>query len=173
MDISQMNSSQLNEVRMNLIRNIMNTDCNILDISHRYGATSYIDFITRHELGGNKIMKGYDDFARPFIVFKAEIIYNDSNYNQKIYTTFTTFFKRYADDDLLWTACGHDGALLFDTVGGANVEQLKLLDELLKNGYVDLTPDMDYKNLRLYPFGVIDISKLQPIKIKLGYNMIQ
>ena len=83
-----MNSLQLNNLRSNLIKSIMNTKCNVLDISHRYGHTSYIDFIKQSELQENKIMKGHDDFERPFIVFKAEIIYNDSNNNPKIYTTF-------------------------------------------------------------------------------------
>jgi len=171
MDISQMNSLQLNELRRNLIRNIMNTECNILDISHRFGHTSYIDFINHDELKENKIIKGIDDHNRQFIVFKAEIIYNDLNNNPKIYTTFTTFFKRYTDNDFLWHACGHYGPILFDTVGGANIEQLKLLNDLLKNGYVDLTPEMDYEKLKLYFF--IDKDDLTPIKIKIGYDVIQ
>ena len=39
----QMDNSQM--TRISLIKSIMNTNSNILDISHRYGATSYIDFI--------------------------------------------------------------------------------------------------------------------------------
>jgi hypothetical protein len=157
-----MNNSQM--TRMSLIKSIMDIDCNTLDVSHRYGSTSYIDFIEQSELEKNiNIMKGIDDFKRPFVVFKAEIIYENSTFNIK---TFTTFFQRYVDDSLLYHACGHDGPLLFDTVGGTNISQLKLLDELLKNGYVDLTPDMDFKELRLTLNGKAFI---QPTKIQLGY----
>jgi hypothetical protein len=142
----------------------MDTNCTELDISHKYGHTSYIDFIKQSDLQENIMMKGIDDFERPFIVFKSEIIYENSKFNKK---TFTTFFKRYVDDSLLWHACGHDGPLLFDTVGGANISQLKLLADLLKNGYVDLTPDMKYEELRLSLNGKAFI---QPIKIQLGYS---
>lgn len=153
-------------LRINLIKSIMNTDCDTLDISHRYGDTSYIDFIKKEQLPKNiNVMKGKDDFERPFIVFKAEFIYENSKYNKK---TFTTFFQRYTDDSLLWHACGHDGPLLFDTVGGANISQLKLLDDLLKNGYVDLTPDMEYEKLRLSLNGK---ALIKPIKIQLGYSI--
>jgi hypothetical protein len=150
--------------RLNLISSIMDTNCTELDISHKYGHTSYIDFIKQSDLQENIMMKGIDDFERPFIVFKSEIIYENSKFNKK---TFTTFFKRYVDDSLLWHACGHDGPLLFDTVGGANISQLKLLADLLKNGYVDLTPDMKYEELRLSLNGKAFI---QPIKIQLGYS---
>jgi hypothetical protein len=142
----------------------MNYNCKKLDIDFRYGNTSYIDFIKQHEVQEN-LMKVLVDFERPFLVFKAEIIYENSKFNKK---TFTTFFQRYTDDSLLWHACGHDGPLLFDTVGGANISQLKLLDDLLKNGYVDLTPDMDYENLKL----ILNIKvQTTPIKIKLGHSV--
>jgi hypothetical protein len=157
-----MDSSRMTKLK--LITSIRDTDCTKLDISNRYGSTSYIDFIEKSELQENVMMRGIDDFNRPFIVFKAEIIYENSEFNKK---TFTTFFQRYTDDSLLWHACGHDGPLLFDTVGGANISQLKLLDDLLKNGYVDLTPDMDYHELRLCLSGKAFI---KPIKIQLGYS---
>ena len=154
------------ELRMNLIKSIMTTDCDTLDISHRYGDTSYIDFIKQQELPENiNVMKGKDDFERPFIVFKAEFIYENSKYNKK---TFTTIFQRYVDDKLLVQACGHDGTLLFDTIGGTNITQLKLLDDLLKNGFVELRPDMNYIQLRLPLNGKAFI---KPIKIKLGYSI--
>jgi hypothetical protein len=157
-----------NNLRINLIRSIMDTNCAELDISHRYGATSYIDFIEQSELQENIMMKGSDDFNRPFIVFKAQVIYNDSEFNKKKINTFTTFFQRYTDDSLLWHACGHNGPLLFDTVGGANITQLKLLDDLLKNGYVDLTPDMDYEKLRLTLNSKAQTAR---IKIQLGHSI--
>jgi len=158
-----MDSSRMTKLK--LITSIRDTDCTKLDISNRYGSTSYIDFIEKSELQENVMMRGIDDFNRPFIVFKAEIIYENSEFNKK---TFTTFFQRYTDDSLLWHACGHDGPLLFDTAGGANITQLKLLDDLLKNGVVDLTPDMDYDKLKLYYIRCKDIKR---IRIQLGHSI--
>ena len=152
--------------RISLIKSIMDINCTKLDVSHRYGGTSYIDFIEQNELEKNvNVMKGIDDFERPFVVFKAEIIYENSKFNKK---TFTTFFQRYVDDSLVYQACGHDGPLLFDTVGGTNITQLKLLDDLLKNGFVDLTPDMDYDELKL---SLNFKALVKPIKIQLGYSI--
>ena len=150
--------------RISLIKSIMDTNCNILDISFRYGSTSYIDFIEKSELKENTMMKGRDDFERPFVVFKAEIIYENSKFNKK---TFTTFFQRYTDDPLICHACGDNGPLLFDSCGGTNITQLTLLDELLKNGSVDLTPDTNYEELRLY---LNSKALVKPIKIQLGYS---
>jgi hypothetical protein len=161
-----MDSSRMTKLK--LITSIRDTDCTKLDISNRYGSTSYIDFIEKSELQENVMMRGIDDFNRPFIVFKAQVIYNDSEFNKKIINTFTTFFQRYTDDSLLWHACGHDGPLLFDTAGGANITQLKLLDDLLKNGVVDLTPDMDYDKLKLYYIRCKDIKR---IRIQLGHSI--
>ena len=159
-----MDNSQMN--RKSLISSIMDIDCPKLDINHRYGATSYIDFIEQNELEENvNVMKGTDDFERPFVVFKAEIIYENSKFNKK---TFTTFFQRYVDDSLVYQACGNNGPLLFDTRGGTNITQLKLLDDLLKNGFVDLAPDMDYDELRL---SLNFKALVKPIKIQLGHSV--
>lgn len=156
----------MDNLRIDLIKSIMNIKCNTLDISYRYGTTSYIDFIKQSDLQENiNIMKGRDDFDRTFIVFKAEIIYENPKFNKK---TFTTFFQRYTDDQLVWQACGHDGILLFDTVEGTNITQLKLLDELFKNGFINLTPDMNYEELKLPLNGKAFI---KPIKIQLGYSV--
>jgi hypothetical protein len=152
----------MDNLHINLVKSIMDTSCDILNISYRYGSTSYIDFIEKSELKEN-VMKGMDDFDRPFIVFKAEIIYENSKFNKK---TFTTFFQRYTDDKLLFHACGHDGPILFDTVGGTNIVQLKLLNDLLKNGSVELTQDTDYEELKLSLNGKAFI---KPVKIQLGY----
>ena len=146
-----------------LIKDIMNMNCKILDITHRYGSTTYIDFIKQNEVEEN-IMKGIDDFERPFIVFKAKIIYENSKFNKNI---FTTFFQRYTDNLLLWCASGHDGVLLFDTIGGTNITQLKLLDDLLKNGYVDLNTTTNYEELKL---SLNSKTLDKPIKIQLGYS---
>jgi len=150
------------------LQNIMDYNCKILDVRERFGHTNYIDFIKQSEVTEN-IMKGIDDHERPFIVFKAEFVYNN-NKNTKIikktFHTFTTFFQRYTDNKLLWHTCGHDGYLLFDSNGGANLVQLKMVEELLKNGYIDLTPDMDIYQLRLK----INYENPYPIRIQLGHS---
>jgi hypothetical protein len=157
------------------LQNIMDYNCKILDIRERFGNTGYIDFIKQSEVTEN-IMKGIDDNERPFIVFKAEFVYNTNNTNTNTNTnnkntkiikkTFTTFFQRYTDNKLLWHTCGHDGELLFDSNGGANLVQLKMVEELLKNGYIDLTPDMDIYQLRLK----INYTNPYPIRIQLGHS---
>ena len=60
--------------------------------------------------------------------------------------------------------CFYD--LLFDSNGGANLIQIKMIEEILKNGYIDLTPDMDIYQLRLK----INYTKPYPIRIQLGYS---
>jgi len=147
------------------LKNIMEYNCKTLDVKGRFGDTSYIDFIKQSEVNEN-IMKGIDDFKRPFIVFKSEIIYNNLHLDLSK-KTFTTFFQRYSDNNLLWHACGHDGKILFDSVGGTNLVQIKMIEELLKNGYIDLTPDMDIYQLRLF----IDYTKPYPIRIQLGHSV--
>ena len=156
------------------LQNIMDYNCKTLDVRDRFGDTNYIDFIKQSEVTEN-IMKGIDDNERPFIVFKSEFIYNTNNTNninntnntniKIIKKTFTTFFQRYTDNKLLWHTCGHDGDLLFDSNGGANLIQIKMIEEILKNGYIDLTPDMDIYQLRLK----INYTKPYPIRIQLGY----
>jgi hypothetical protein len=148
------------------LQNIIDYNCKLLDVRERFGDTNYIDFIKQSEVTEN-IMKGIDDHERPFIVFKAELVYNTNNKNTKIIKkTFTTFFQRYTDNKLLWHTCGHDGELLFDSNGGANLVQIKMVEELLKNGYIDLTPDMDIYQLRLK----INYTNPYPIKIQLGHS---
>lgn len=117
-----------------LINKIMDFNCDILDIGEKIGHTSYIDFIKQTDLENNNIMKGYDCFRRKFIVFKATYIFEDNT----IKKTFSTFFQRYTDNDRLWHICGHDGSLIFDTCGGAKLEQLEIIEKLLYNGFIEL-----------------------------------
>ena len=84
---------------------------NILDLQDRKGITGYIDFINPTELNDYNVMSGFDYANRRFFVIKAEIEYSDKT---KI-KTFTTFFQRYSDNNLLWHTSGHYGKLLFDT----------------------------------------------------------
>jgi hypothetical protein len=92
------------------LQNIMDYNCKILDIRERFGNTGYIDFIKQSEVTEN-IMKGIDDNERPFIVFKAEFVYNTNNTNTNnkntkiIKKTFTTFFQRYTGEDHFFVSC--------------------------------------------------------------------
>jgi len=151
-------------------REMMDTDCPTLYLGNRTGATGYLDFITKDDLKENNIMKGYDSFDRKFIVIKAYYEFIDG----KKYDLLTTFFQRYNDSETLWMSAGGLSKLLMHTDGGMKLEQFILLNELLKNGKIDLTLDIIYKcNLNCYPnYGKpydeqIDGLKI-PLKIVLG-----
>jgi hypothetical protein len=101
-----------------------------LDIGLKCGSTGYLDFINPSELGSNNIMKGIDSVSRKFYVFKAILVYP----NGKTKKTFTTFFQRFSDDELLWHCCGHFGENLMSTEGGANLEQIKMIYQLFSSG---------------------------------------
>lgn len=122
-----------------ITNNIYNIDCPELDIGQRRGWTSYIDFIDTTEFP-ESFRKGTDIYGRNFVVFRANIYYANGQHKE----TFTTLFQRYADRNHLWMTAGktQETRILFDTTGGANIEQLKLTYELLKNGQVELTDDM-------------------------------
>jgi hypothetical protein len=155
----------------NLINDIFNYDCEILDIEKRQGQTGYIDFIKQNEVLTD-VAKGCDIHNRNFIVFKAKFIYISNNEEK----CFSTFFKRYIDIPL-YHICGHDGKLLMQTVGGMTIEQAELIKKLLYEKVVDINLDMII-NLKLncYPFSSFTLSKDDaidetkiPYQIKLGY----
>jgi hypothetical protein len=154
-----------------ILNTIFSENYPILDIGHRKGATGYIDFIHPSELGDQYIMKGVDCFGRLFIVFKCEIIdfYNEDKYQTgeifseekeeaKKRSFFTTFFQRYTGDETLYHTAGHYGNYLFDTQGGASVEQMRMLLELLKNGSLELNYE-EIKKLRVTYREFYSISK--------------
>lgn len=118
-----------------LIINIFNHECKELDVGQRMGYTSYIDYIEQKELQENEnVVKGMDCKMRPFIVFKATIIYEDGTEKK----TFSTLFQRYSNDNNIWHICGHDGSLIFDTSGGIREDQLVFIDELLEKKSVEI-----------------------------------
>ena len=118
-----------------LIINIFNHPCKELDVGQRMGYTSYIDYIEQKELPENEnVVKGMDCKMRPFIVFKATIIYKNKTKKK----TFSTLFQRYSNDKNIWHICGHDGSLIFDTSGGIREDQLVFIDELLEKGSVQI-----------------------------------
>ena len=117
-----------------------------LDIDERQGLTGYIDFIDINEII-SPVMKGIDMFDRCFITLCAEV-----EYNNETVQTFTTFFKRYTDSDIIWHACGKYNNQLMVSDGGMNMQQFNLLSDLLKYGTVvfdDGTDDETIMKLRL------------------------
>jgi len=165
---NSLSESEIEELKYNI--DLLNKlEFNNLDIKNKQGATGYIDFISLDEVDHN-VMKGYDVFNRVFFVIKAEIENSDGS---KI-KTFTTFFQRYSDNKNLWHTAGNFKSLLFDTVGGATLSQIKMLIELLINGYFNLDLEK-IQNLKIncYPNNEyeknIDITKC-PIKINIGYS---
>jgi len=125
---------------------IFNYECPRLDIGKRVGHSEYIDFIQEEELLDNNIMKGTDSYRRKFIVIKAIVILKNGERKK----TFSTFFQRYSENDLLWHCCGHHGVNLMDTCGGMNIGQIIFLRELLYNKKCELTSEIIEKNALIY-----------------------
>jgi hypothetical protein len=138
---------------------IFDIDCPILDIGEEVGVTGYIDFINPERFS-ESVRKGTDKYGRKFITFRANIEYNDG----EIIKTFTTFFQRYAREELLWMCAGKQ-TQLFSTEGGSNLLQMKLLLKLLRDYNVDVTEDM-IQNCRLVKTGLM-ASKNKPVRITL------
>ena len=148
-----------------LINQIYNYDCPILNIGDRKGHTGYIDFIQEKELGLNSVMKGMDCIQRPFIIIKAELVLS----NGDTIPTISTFFQRYNDCKSLWQCCGHTGRLLMNTDGGMSEIQFEFLNQLLnvKEKVVDLELD-SIKKLRLqYDFNDEHLVGVIPIQVRL------
>ena len=152
-----------------LINQIYNYECAILNIGDRKGHTGYIDFIQEKELGENSVMKGFDCIQRPFIIIKAELVLS----NGDTIPTISTFFQRYNDCKSLWQCCGHSGRLLMNTDGGMSEFQFEFLNQLLnvtekeKEKEVDLDLD-SIKKLRLnYDFNNEDLIGVIPIQVRL------
>ena len=168
-----MSQTEIDE-RKELINKLFRINVEQLDIGNAQGSTGYIDFIKPTSLDNNNIMKGRDINGRRFIVFKAEIILS----NSKKIQTFTTFFQRYYDSDLTWHTCGHYGLNLFDTCGGVNNIQARILYELLSNNSVDLNnfsiDELD--NLKLLWKNGLDeeynaSEDIYPTQINVGYSI--
>jgi len=161
--------------RTEYLTKILSLKFDRLDIGNRIGSTDYLDFITPEELNSHNVMSGYDFASRPFFVFKAEIEF-DTGRKLK---TFSTFFQRYADNDLTWHICGHYGRNIMCTCGGSNNDQIKMLYELLSTGHykLDKLDNDKLDNLSLdYKYDLIkddgNNNELEiPIEIRIGYSM--
>ena len=171
---NRLTQEETNE-REELLNKLIKIDVETLEIGDTEGHSGYIDFIHPNLLNNNNIMKGIDRYNRPFIVFKAEIIL--PNYTK--IQTFTTFFQRFNDSKFTWHACGHHGLNLFDTCGGANNAQIKILYELLSNKTVSLDDiELDeIDNLKLLWRNSIkeedyhELKYVYPVRINVGYNI--
>lgn len=154
-----------------IITNIFNYECDILNIQDKEGYTGYIDFIKKSNLNNNIVMKGLDKFNRRFLVFKAEFIYPDG----KIIQSFTTFFQRYDNNLGIWHTCGNDGQLLMSSDGGMTKQQMLFIKQLLYEKTINLDKSIVINTrLRCYPntyhfHEEIDISKI-PLKVNLGHS---
>jgi hypothetical protein len=139
-------------------------DLPVLDIQNRLGHTDYIDFIESYELSDN-VMKGIDYAQRHFIVIKAEIEYS----NKSRVKTFTTFFQRYPDNEILWHSAGNFGTLLFNTDGGASLDQINMLHDLLLNGFYELNIKKNHI-LRITKIEDNNDKSIYPKWIYIGYT---
>ena len=129
--------SENNEFIHEHMDKIMDKNYPILDIGECNGSTGYLDFITFNDLYA-PVMKGYDQYKRPFLVISAVITKSDGS----TIKTMETFFQRYEDFKNLWHGCGHDGPYFLSTQGGMNIKQVNFIENLLENNKVDLTDEL-------------------------------
>ena len=140
-----------------IFNSIYDKDLNIYDLCEKMGSTGYIDFITDKDLS-NEIVKGIDVYNRKFIIFKANFIYPN---NKKIYT-LSTIFQRYTDCNTCFMCCGNHHKYLLYSDGGLRKCELELVNNLITNGFVDLTEEIMEK-CRL----TCDKYENMPIKIEI------
>lgn len=153
-------TNQEKEEKEQIINLLCKLDLDTFDSSNRVGSTGYIDFIKPDELDSNvKCVKGIDKFGRKFFVFKAKFIFANENF----FDTFSIFFQRYTDNELLWMCCGNYKTYLMNTEGGTNNSQLKLIYELLKEGKIKLNKEICLE-LRLNFTDDFDIYKMPDSK---------
>lgn len=121
----------------NRMANIMNKNFPILEIGNCNGSTDYLDFITFNDLYA-PVMKGCDQYKRPFFVISAVITKSDGS----TVRTQETFFQRYRDIKYIWHGCGHYGPYFLSTIGGMTIKQINFIENLLENNKVDLTEEL-------------------------------
>ena len=140
------------------LNEVFSTECRLLDIGDRQGWTYYIDFIQPEELGDEHTMKGQDARGRRFIVFKCTV--ND----KKPIRLFTTLFQRHPSDHFLYHTAGHYGIHLFTTTGGASLEQVERMRQLLQTGRMYLNVDA-MSELRIGYRSDAQIERLDPATV--------
>ncbi len=152
-----------------LARKILSIDCQVLDIGNRQGSTGYIDFITQSELT-RSIAKGFDLNGRGFIAWKAECVLTSYDETSE-FSTFTTFFKRYAEtESMLYHTCGHDGQNLFSTEGGCSEAQMKFLLKLLETKEVTLNKEQIEAYRIIFQSWSFNLSDNATLKVTIPNN---
>jgi hypothetical protein len=156
--------------REKCISKIMSYQCPILDVGERRGHSGYIDFIRENEIvKTTNVAKGHDNVFRFFITVRADFVY-PNGYRER---TFSTFFQRYYDSKKIWHCCGNDGTRMMDSDGGMNLQQFRLITNLLYNGSVELNSDtVRHTYLTCFPNGLpkTPYEPTYPIALELGYN---
>lgn len=138
---NSLSESERND-REKIINSICKMDFYKLDIGDKIGSTGYLDFIKQSDLPNKvNIATGTDYYGRKFFVFKARFYFENNEY----FDTFSTFFQRYDDNNLLWHCCGHYGIYLLNTEGGTNNSQFKFIQELFENKKVLLNKELCLK----------------------------
>lgn len=167
---NSLSEEELNE-RRQIINSITKLNFTNLDLRDRVGSTGYIDFIKPDELHESiDLMKGVDSSFRNFFVFKARFLFSDGTY----FDTFSIFFQRYYDNELLWHCCGHYGIYLMNTVGGTNNLQFRLIEELFTKKNIQLNKEkcldcrLNFSSTDSFPDEIPD-SKF-PIQLKLLFS---
>jgi len=113
-----------------------------LDIGNRVGNSDYIDFIKKSELI-HPAMAGVDKFKRPFFVLSA-IIDNEDPSHEHIELS-QVFFQRYTDDLSTWASAQiewNSSRQIMETSGGISIDQMNFLSTLIKNKFIDVTPEL-------------------------------
>lgn len=123
--------------KLNIINEIFNNDCNILDLGDKVGDTGYIDFINPADIKYS-IMKGVDGYYRNFLLLKTYFLHDYG----EIENNFTVIFQRYSDNKTLYMSCGNYGKIFIHSSGGLDIEQLELINNLIKNKKINLNDDI-------------------------------
>lgn len=163
---------QQNTVFLNLIKRILEFRCSTLEGNDKKGIADYIFELKKNgfknwtEGSPSFILRGTDFLGRDFIAFQCVVVYS-SGYLHEV-NMFSIFLKRFANNNLVWHCVGHDDApILFDTAGGASVEQVKLIETLLYDGYVDVSEDLIYNNSIQIKHRLLNNVNETPVGIRL------
>lgn len=112
------------------------------------GSTGYIDRIESRHLNGEPAARGVVKDGRPFLVITGSIELTFDNGTASCKRKFMqTIFQRHAANPWLWVGSGHSE--LINTSGGATIEQLRMIAELLDKKIFFASDAAVVENLRL------------------------
>lgn len=104
----------------------------VLDIGNKMGATEYIDFIREEDMTA-PIMRGFDCFSRPFLVFHMKM--GDQVFLETVFKRYSSYY------DKCWMSCGHATPNLIQSCGGMRKAQFDFFQELIDGKSPTLTED--------------------------------